>query len=405
MLYKSELKFLQNFLRKCNIQSNIILNNNIINDKFDMGFRENFADNNEYTEIYKKYFDFAEKNTVYRINDRFNCDYVFLLLPYTDIKSIFCIGPFLSEKLEKEKIMEWAEKYNLNQNDVSQLELFYGNIPILESTSIVFTAIDTFVEIIFGKNNYKLHNLNEIHSITEPNIISKSTNDKQQNLLNMQIMEARYSFESDLMQAVSQGQEHKAELVLSGISKLSIEKRLSDSVREAKNYCVIMNTLLRKAAQNGGVHPVYLDDTSSNYAKKIETLTSIYAMRGLIEEMFRTYCKLVNKHSLKDYSIPVQKAIFCIDSDLTADLSLRALAEIQNISPGYLSALFKRETGKTLTDFVTIKRIEYAKKLLQTTNLQIQTIASYCGITDFKYFSKIFKKYTGLTPKAFRDSK
>ena len=122
-------------------------------------------------------------------------------------------------------------------------------------------------------------------------------------------------------------------------------------------------------------------------------------------EMFKVYCQLVNKHSMKNYSIPVQKAIICIDSDLTADLTLSALAKIQNISAGYLSAIFKKETGKTLTDYVTSKRIDCAKRLLKTSNLQIQTIAQHCGIPDFQYFSKSFKKYTGMTPKVYRDSK
>ena len=48
--------------------------------------------------------------------------------------------------------------------------------------------------------------------------------------------------------------------------------------------------------------------------------------------------------------------------------------------------------------------IEYAKKLLKTTNLQIQTVAGLCGIDDVHYFSKMFKNMVGLTPKGFRES-
>jgi len=405
MLFVSEVKFLQNFLKKCNIQSMVINSNNLVDKRFDYGIRELFGDVKEYKDLFYKFIEKVENNTVYQVSDRFRCNYIFMHLPYTDNESILSIGPFLSEKVEKETILEWSEKYHLNQDDIKQLKLFYGSLTLLENNSLVYSVIDTFAEAIFGKNNFMIKNLNENKTFSEPNFISKNSDDKCQNLLNMQIMESRYAFENDLMQAVAQGQEHKAELILSGITKVTFENRLSDPVRNAKNYCIIMNTLLRKAAQDGGVHPVYLDDTSSMFAKKIETLTSLYAVHGLMIEMFKTYCKLVNKHSLKDYSLPVQKAIICIDSDLTADLTLSAIAEIQNISPGYLSAIFKKETGKTLTDFVTSKRVDYAKKLLKTTNLQIQTVASYCGIPDFQYFSKTFKKHTGMTPKTYRDSK
>ena len=64
---------------------------------------------------------------------------------------------------------------------------------------------------------------------------------------------------------------------------------------------------------------------------------------------------------------------------------------------------FKKETGKTLTDYVNGRRVEYAKKLLKTTNLQVQTVAGLCGIDDVHYFSKMFKNMVGITPKAFRE--
>ena len=107
---------------------------------------------------------------------------------------------------------------------------------------------------------------------------------------------------------------------------------------------------------------------------------------------------------MKHFSPPVQKAIIYIDSDLTANLSLSAIAEAQNVSASYLSWLFKQETGETLTDHVNKKRVKLATKLLETTNLQIQTIAQYCGILDVQYFSKVFKKYVGKSPKKYRES-
>lgn len=122
-----------------------------------------------------------------------------------------------------------------------------------------------------------------------------------------------------------------------------------------------------------------------------------------MEEMYRSYCRLVKKHSMKDYSSPVQKAITCIDANLAGDLSLSVLASMQNISAGYLSTIFKKETGKTITEYINDSRMEQAKKLLSTTKLQIQTVAQHCGILDVHYFSKLFKKTTGKTPKQYRD--
>lgn len=119
--------------------------------------------------------------------------------------------------------------------------------------------------------------------------------------------------------------------------------------------------------------------------------------------MIHMYCFLVKNHSIKGYSPLVQKVIISIDTDLTADLSLNALASRMNVNASYLSTLFKRETGSTLTDYVNEKRIQHGILLLHSTNLQIQTIASYCGIPDVNYFTKLFKKRVGKTPKAYRE--
>ena len=165
-----------------------------------------------------------------------------------------------------------------------------------------------------------------------------------------------------------------------------------------------MNTLLRKAAENGGVHPVYLDRISSDFARKIEEMSVLSAFPSLMNEMFRSYCRLVRKHSTRRYSPAVQKAILLIDSDLSAPLTLSTLAAAQGLSEGYLATVFKRETGKTVSEYVREKRMKHATHLLTTTRLQIQTIALYCGIMDVQYFSKIFKKHTGKTPKEYRET-
>jgi YesN/AraC family two-component response regulator len=121
-------------------------------------------------------------------------------------------------------------------------------------------------------------------------------------------------------------------------------------------------------------------------------------------DMFRSYCKLVRKHSTKSYSPVVQKTVLIIDSDLSANISLGSLAKKQNISSGYLSTVFKKETGKTVSEYVRIKRMKHAMHLLATTNIQVQMVASYCGIMDVQYFSKLFKRHTGKTPTEYRET-
>ena len=141
---------------------------------------------------------------------------------------------------------------------------------------------------------------------------------------------------------------------------------------------------------------------SSDFAKRIENITSVDAVNDLFADMVMSYCRLVRKYTARHYSPQVERAVLLIETDLSQDLTLRSISEQLNISEGYLSSLFRRETGKTVTGYVSEKRAEYAAGLLRESSLQVQTIAQYCGIPDVNYFSKIFKRCYGVTPREYR---
>jgi len=118
--------------------------------------------------------------------------------------------------------------------------------------------------------------------------------------------------------------------------------------------------------------------------------------------MIHEYCELIRRHSLKDYSPLIGKTLTYINAELCANLSLNRLAKHLNVNASYLSMLFKKEVGITLTDYVNNHRIKHAQKLFLCTNFPIKSISFQCGISDIYYFTRLFKRITGTTPKAFR---
>ena len=265
--------------------------------------------------------------------------------------------------------------------------------------------IDSFCELIWETPSFAIVEINDksIPSISSihPTSHGESFDEIEANI---KVMEMRYAFENELIRAVSLGQQHKENLLASKLNENMFERRVADPLRNAKNYCIIMNTLLRKAAEQGGVHPVYIDKMSSKFANRIELMSDIKALTPFMKEMFSSYCRLVYKHSTKQYSSLVKKTILVIDSDISSELSLNSLAKNQGVSAGYLATIFKKETGKTVSEYIKDKRMDYAMYLLNTTHLQIQTIALHCGVMDVQYFCKMFKKKTGKTPKEYRES-
>ncbi|MBQ4052283.1 MAG: helix-turn-helix domain-containing protein [Clostridia bacterium] len=402
MGYENQLQLLRETFQKCRVASALIDPNDNLNTILDESFQLLFGDKFQLNT--QQLFRDIRPETVFRLTSNLRLCFVLLRLPRTAQETILIIGPYLSDMPKPRQIMEIGEKFGVSPYQQRQLETYYGSIPVITESSHLFVLLETFCEHLWGSSGFASVEVNESFSAEGFTLSNPQSNDRDQVLLNMKMMEKRYAAENEMMQAVARGQTHKITTILESFSTIAFEKRLDDPLRNFKNYSIIMNTLLRKAAENGGVHPLYLNDISTAFAVRIERTTGINEIQELMTEMFRSYCQLVRKHTIKGYSTPVQKTILTIEADLSGDLSLSTLAATQNISAAYLSTLFKKETGKTVTDYVNSRRMQYASHLLTTTRLQIQTIALHCGILDVQYFSKVFKKYTGKTPKEFRET-
>lgn len=87
---------------------------------------------------------------------------------------------------------------------------------------------------------------------------------------------------------------------------------------------------------------------------------------------------------------------------LSEEISLSVLADIFHLNPQYISQLFKNEIGVGFLAYLTNIRIEKAKKLLLSTSLSVTEIAEHTGYSDYRVFTKVFKKTEGITPSQFR---
>lgn len=402
MYYNTELNFFRRLLEKMRIQSHIINNQNVDAEKLDLGLRKYLGMEREYIESLEQMPADVLENTVYKLTDGFACSYIFFILPQTNGDFSFVLGPYLTHEIDQEALLQSAEQFGVPPSNFRQLVHFYQSIPLLHDDTVLMLPLTTLAESLWGTGSaYKIQDLKldlDMRTVLPPEHKPEETS-----LLQMALMQQRYDFENQLMDIVSKGLWHRARLQLSTAAAGQVEMRLADPLRNQKNYCIICNTLMRKAAEKGGVHPLHLDRVSSQYAQLIEMVTNVPDGQHLILEMVQTYCRLVRRHTLKDYSPLIRKVITYIEAEISSNLSLRNLAKLHNVSPEYLSTLFHRETGKTLIAFITEKRLELGAGLLRDSSLQIQTIAEYCGFPDAGYFAKLFKKRYGVSPRTFRE--
>ena len=403
MAYELQLAFLRELLKDMNISSCVLEHpERHIPPGIDLHLRADLFGLENYSGFLQNSMSQARENTVYRFFDEYDCNYIFLRLPGEE--TYFFIGPYLLALPTGEHLSRKAAGLKLTPGQTDRMRLYYTALPMIEDENLLLSMANTFANHLWGSaGQYAMEYVDyAIPDRYEPIPCAAAPERMPERQAELSTLERSYACENQLMDAVSRGKLHLVTAAASAMYRNSAGSGGNDSLRDRKNHLVILKTLLRKAAEYGGVHPIHLHRLSSHYAVLIENTRSVRQSIQLQEEMIRSFCQLVRRHSLSRYSGYVGQAITLVQYDLTADLSLHTIARKLNVNSSYLSSLFHREYGCTLTEFVNRERIDHSILLLQMTSRSIQDIAAESGIQDVNYFIKLFKKQTGFTPRQFR---
>jgi two-component system response regulator YesN len=121
---------------------------------------------------------------------------------------------------------------------------------------------------------------------------------------------------------------------------------------------------------------------------------------ALYEECTGHLIKMSNPHA----NTVVKRICETIEEQFMEQLSVASLSEMVNLTPAYLCVLFKQTTGKTINDYLTQVRLNNAKNLLAHSNIHLYDVCYKVGYFSPSYFSRIFKKYIGVTPREYREN-
>lgn len=138
--------------------------------------------------------------------------------------------------------------------------------------------------------------------------------------------------------------------------------------------------------------------------KLIEKSESAEELNSLLEEVAIKIAEKVNNYNNKSIKLILRKAIDYIQDHYNEQVTLNEVAENIYVSTFYISRMFKKELGKSFVDYLNDVRIEKSKELLKDVRYKTYEVAEIVGISDPHYFSKLFKKYSGMTPSEYRET-
>ena len=365
---------------------------------FDCGLRNTILKNN-IPETISSLEDY-DANALYHFTDYYYCNYSFFQIPDG---SLFFIGPYLLKEVSETDIRQLMNVSQIPETLFSQLLDYYNELTYIQDRTHLFNLLRQAYSEISGKlsPDVRMFDLQTLEN-REAYLKNHQFVIPEDPILSMNILEKRYRSEDSLLDAVAQGNTAVALSIIDSMGNIRFSNVSGSKLRDYQNRMISLNTLLRRTAYSAGVHPFYIDVISCNYASLIENVTTEEEMNDIMPYMVRSYCDLVKKRSMALYSEPIRQILVTIDASITGDLSLKRFANELFLNTSYLSSLFKKETGKTLTDYVNENRINTAKRLLKSTTLSIQAVAASVGIPDIHYFTRLFRRETGLSPREYR---
>jgi two-component system response regulator YesN len=175
------------------------------------------------------------------------------------------------------------------------------------------------------------------------------------------------------------------------------------SFEEVKHACVRLVILLMQGMEEMGFPADGVFGANFIPHVAIERFEVLEDLEGWMRQLIDRIVRHIEENRHMTFRKTVKEAIQYVEKHYAQPISLSEVADYVKVTPAYFSKIFKDEMGITFIKWLNQFRIEKAKALLKETRLKTYEIADQVGFYDYKYFSNTFRKYTGYSPRDYRN--
>lgn len=177
----------------------------------------------------------------------------------------------------------------------------------------------------------------------------------------------------------------------------------SDNLNNEKYHAIIMTALVSRFCIEHGMDIAVSYTLSDIFIRKIDRALTVEAVRAVAEEVRIEYCTRMRDLSKKQVvSRYVVLAIDYIRTHVQEPITVEQVANELSVNSSYLSKLFKKEMGKSISEYIRDSKIEIAEHMLRHLDDTSLQIANYLGFSSQSHFIQVFRKQTGMTPEEYR---
>lgn len=176
-----------------------------------------------------------------------------------------------------------------------------------------------------------------------------------------------------------------------------------DSLRNLKDIAIVVITLSSRSAIEGGLPPETAFSMTDVFIQQVEEEQDIDKIKPLYRKAEQEFCLAVRNNVHVRTATPlVFRCRNLIAQNIHKKLTVTDLAQELHTNPDYLSQLFSREEGLSLSEYIAKEKVKYVAKELMFSDKPINDIAASLNYSSQSHLGRVFKKITGMTPQQYR---
>ena len=329
------------------------------------------------------------KSTMYHENY-----FIIKVITSDNISGTLLVGPTISSEIDEKSINSIIKKFDILIKYKGSLINYYNNIVIMDFNSFIDAGLLLYHSIYHDKLDFtNVVNIDEMLidvGLKDSKAFYISNSKKRRNSR----LHHSQEFERKLLKHITDG---NLEEVIKFLKYTTFDGELGinskNPLRNLKNIFISYTSIVSRAAIEKGLAWEVSLTLTDFYFEAVEELNTIKDINELFLKMILDYTEHVNKVKMYNYSSAILKCQKYIFEHLYEKISM---------NPCYLSHLFKKEVGVSISDYIQKERIEESKKLILSGKKSLVDIYVPLGFIDQSHFSKTFKKFVGITPKEYK---
>lgn len=309
------------------------------------------------------------------------------------------VGPFLMDSPDSILMSDLSKRYDIPIDETLELYDEVTGIQVIAPGRV--NHISRLLFFMFANliNGGKETMRNNNQKLLQQSRINESI--QRYKSLDLPQLSYPYEREKELIAKVKVGNAQEANAILNDLLGYVLFSEGS-SLDIVKSRAVELCSLLSRTAIEGGAPTDSILKLNNLFLKNIQQITTLDELCLSLQEVVETFSESMFNYIPSKNSELVKKAMLYISQHFNEELALEEVAGYVHLHPSYFSTIFKQSSGSSFKEYLNMVRVEESKRLLSNTDYSIIDIAVAVGFEDQSYFSKVFKKYTGVTPKQFR---